>query len=170
MMRRRYSSILRGSVLVLVLMLAGFCTGCSSFQSRAKEKAVFFAALDPATVARLQAGELRLGDTPDHVYLALGRPGEKRERLTASGRETWWIYTATWHEYQGTRLVGYRRDVIRNKNNQAEQVVYTPDYQPVYAAKVEDRLRVGFTNERVSAFERLQPGRTDGAGFRTATP
>ncbi len=165
----RYASVIRGCLLGLGLFIAGLLAACSSFESRAREKAALFATLDPAAQARLQAGEIRLGDTPDHVYLALGRPSEKRERLTAAGRETVWIYSATWQEYQGTRLVGYRREVVRNKNTQADQVIYIPDYQPIYAARAEDRMRLTFTNERVSALEQLQPSK-GGAGSQLKQP
>ncbi|MCX6936602.1 MAG: hypothetical protein NTU80_01700 [Verrucomicrobia bacterium] len=169
MLRSCNASAVRGCALGLGLLIAGLLAACSSFESRAKEKAALFATLDPATQARLQATEIRLGDTPDLVYLALGRPSEKRERLTDAGRETVWVYTATWQEYQGTRLVGYRREVVRNKNTQVDQVIYTPDYQPIYAARAEDRMRVTFTNERVSALEQLQPGK-GGAGSRPKQP
>lgn len=164
-----FTALMRGCVFGTGLLFAGLLAGCASFDSRVKEKSALFATLDPATQARLQAAEVHIGDAPDLVYLALGRPAEKRERLTAAGREMVWVYAAIWQEYQGTRLVGYRRDVVRNKSTQTDQVVYTPDYQPIYATRAEDQMRVTFTNERVSALEQLLPAK-EGTKSRPRLP
>lgn len=146
----------------LVWLLAFFtllvAPACSTFESRAKEKAAVFATLDEATRTRLEAGEIRVGDNTDMVYIALGRPSEKTEKLDASGSSSTWIYSTYWQEYQGTRLVGYRRDVVYNPATQSYQVSYTPDYQPIYAPRVEDRIRVTFRDGRVSVIEQAQPG------------
>lgn len=131
-------------------------SGCVSFESRTREKAAVFATLDTATRARLEAGEVRIGDTPDLVYLALGQPSEKKTQLTAEGHAGTWIYTASWQEYQGTRLVGYRRDMVYNSATKSYQVVLTPDYQPVYVPRAEDRIRVTFTAGVVSSIEQAQ--------------
>ncbi len=144
------------NVLLAVLAFA-LLPACSSFDSRAKEKAAAFAALDPATRTRLQAREIRVGDTTDMVYIALGKPDETQEKITAAGVAGTWIYSAYWEEYQGTRLVGYRRDVVFNPGTKSYQVFYTPDYQPVYAPRVEDRLRVTFEAGRVTVVEQAQP-------------
>lgn len=143
-------------VLLVLLGLFGL-SACSSFASRAKEKAAVFGALDPATRTRLEAREILVGDTADMVYIALGKPDEKQEKITADGVAGVWIYSAYWEEYQGTRLVGYRRDVVYNAGTKSYQVFYTPDYQPVYAPRVEDRLRVTFEAGRVTVVEKAQP-------------
>ncbi|MEN9842055.1 MAG: hypothetical protein RL376_1855, partial [Verrucomicrobiota bacterium] len=51
----------------VLLAIVGLLPGCSTFESRAKEKPALLATLDAATQARLQAGEVRLGDTVDMV-------------------------------------------------------------------------------------------------------
>jgi hypothetical protein len=142
-------------LVVTVVALAGL-SACNSFQSRAREKAAVFAALDPATRARLEAREIRVGDTMDMVYIALGKPSEKTERTTAAGRSGLWTYSAYWQEYQGTRLVGYRRDVAYNPSTKSYSVFYTPDYQPVYTPRVEDRIRITFEGGRVTVVEQAQ--------------
>ncbi len=133
-------------------------TGCQSFESRAKEKAAVFATLDEPTKARLEAREIHVGDTMDMVYIALGKPSEKQEKITASGRSELWIYSAYWEEYQGTRLVGYRRDVAYNPVTKSYRVVYTPDYQPIYTPRVEDRIRISFKDGRVTVVEQARTG------------
>ncbi len=132
-------------------------SGCVNFESRALEKAAVFASLDDATKARLQAKEIRVGDTADMVYVALGKPTEKEEKISAGGRTGTWIYSAYWQEYQGTRLVGYRRGVVYNAASKSYHVFYTPDYQPIYTPRVEDRLRIIFEGDRVSVVEQAQP-------------
>jgi hypothetical protein len=144
------------STLLAVLAFA-LLSACSSFASRAKEKAAVFSALDPTTRTRLEAREIQVGDTADMVYIALGKPDEKQEKITAAGVSGVWVYSAYWEEYQGTRLVGYRRDVVYNAGTKSYQVFYTPDYQPVYAPRIEDRLRVTFEAGRVTVVEKAQP-------------
>jgi hypothetical protein len=144
------------STLLAVLAFA-LLPACSSFASRAKEKASVFSALDPTTRTRLEAREIQVGDTADMVYIALGKPDEKQEKITAAGVSGVWVYSAYWEEYQGTRLVGYRRDVVYNAGTKSYQVFYTPDYQPVYAPRIEDRLRVTFEAGRVTVVEKAQP-------------
>ncbi|MBC8011106.1 MAG: hypothetical protein H7067_13540 [Burkholderiales bacterium] len=143
----------------LLLAFAALFTlaGCSSFESRSKEKAAAFAALDPATQARLEVKEIRVGDTLDMVYIALGKPSEKRETVTAGGTTGTWIYVARWDEYKGTQLVGYRREMIYNPATKSYIVSYVPDYQPVYVPRVEDRIRVNFVGGLVTVVEQAQP-------------
>ena len=143
-------------LIVALVALAGL-SACSTFQSRAKEKTAVFAALDPATQARLEAREIHVGDTMDMVYIALGKPSEKTEKTTAAGRAGLWTYSAYWQEYQGTRIVGYRRDVAYNPATKSYSVSYTPDYQPVYTPHVEDRIRITFEGGRVTVVEQAQP-------------
>lgn len=126
---------------------------CSTFKSRSEEKAGVFTALDPATQARLKARSIHVGDSEDLVYIALGVPDEKRETLDATGRATTWVYNAYWQEYQGTRLVGYRRVVVYNAATKSYQVYHEPDYQPVYQARTEERVRITFQNGRVTVVE-----------------
>lgn len=132
---------------------------CSSFESRAREKPDAFAAADAATRARLEAREVRLGDSADLVYIALGRPDEKTTRLDAAGKAEVWIYRAYWQEYQGTQMVGYRREVVHDTATGAYRVIHIPDYQPIYAERAEDRLRVVFQAGLVSAIEQQAPAR-----------
>lgn len=150
-------STLRRLPLALAATLLLALAGCSTFESRSREKAAAFATLDEQARARLQAREIRVGDSSDLVYIALGRPSEKKETVTATGRSITWIYTTYWQEYQGTRLVGHRREVFFNPATQTYQVSYVPDYQPVYADRAEDRFRVTFEDDRVTVIERLEP-------------
>lgn len=155
-MRLNFSRLL--SFVCLGLALLGL-TACSTFESRSKKRPELFASLDAATKARLESGVIDLGDTTDMVYLALGTPDEKREQVSSAGSSQIWIYSDYWHEYQGTRLVGYRHDVAYNPATKTYVANTVPDYQPIYAPRVEDRLRITFQNGRVTVVEQAQAGR-----------
>jgi hypothetical protein len=139
-------------------------SGCNSFERRARERSAVFTALDPATQTRLEARQIEVGDSQDMVYIALGAPDEKRDILTPSGRTTLWIYSAYWQEYQGTRLVGFRRNVVYDPASKSYRVLHEPDLQPIYAARVEDRVRITFQDGHVTVIEQAQ--RDDRSGGR----
>ncbi|MFH1499567.1 MAG: hypothetical protein ABII82_17290, partial [Verrucomicrobiota bacterium] len=136
--------------------MLGLATGCSTFESRAKERSAVFAGLDEATKARLEEGHLQVGDTEDMVYIALGAPDEKRETLTSGGRDTTWVYNAYWNEYQGTRIVGYRRQVIGTPGTGNYQVYLEPIERDIYAPRVEERIRVTMRDGRVTVVEQVK--------------
>ncbi len=150
--------------LLLSVLLLGLLSACSSFASRAREKAVFWATMDATTQARLEARNIQIGDTTDMVYIALGNPHEKLEKTTAEGVAMTWIYSTFWDEYQGTRLVGYRQNVVYDPGSKKYQVSYRPDYQPVYTPRAEDRLRITFAAGRVTVVETIQTDTKPAAG------
>ncbi len=150
--------VLRRLLLPLGLgLLLALLAGCSTFDSRAKEKVAVFATLDEPTRARLEAREIHLGDSSDMVYIALGKPSEIQTTTAATGTSATWIYHTYWQEYQGMRLVGQRRDVIYNPVTKTYRVIYTPDYQPVYVERAEENIRVTVESDRVTAIEQTQP-------------
>ncbi len=150
----RFPPLVRLGLVSLVII---GLSACSTFQRRAEEKSTVFRALDAATQARLEARQIEVGDTQDMVYIALGAPDEKREQLDAGGKTTTWIYSAYWQEYQGTRMVGYRRQVIYDPASKSYRVYHEPDFQPIYAPRMEDRVRITFQDGRVTVIEQAQP-------------
>lgn len=93
---------------VVILGAAGL-TGCSTFNSRAQEKAAAYNSLTPQTQQRLEKGKITIGDTPDMVFIALDNPDAKRDITTASGAETVWIYKTYWEDYADTGWIGWHR-------------------------------------------------------------
>ena len=69
--------------MLLAAAAALLLAGCSTFESRSKEKAAVFNSLDTSTQERLKKGEIALGDTAEMVYLALGNPDERTIREAA---------------------------------------------------------------------------------------
>ncbi len=131
-------------------------TGCSTFEKRAEERSATFAGLDDATRARLQDKELHVGDNEDMVYIALGVPDEKRDTLTAGGRDTVWVYNAYWSEYQGTQIMGYRRQVTGTPGTGSYRVYYEPIERDIYAQRAEERIRVTLRNGLVTVIEQVK--------------
>ena len=85
-----------------------------NFDHRVKQKAALVAPLDGPTLARLRAGEIRLGDSEDLVYLAQGSPDEQKQTTTASGETTTWVYHRYWQEYRGEMISGFQPRVRRD--------------------------------------------------------
>lgn len=143
------------SSLLLVLAATAVClsSGCASFESRTEEKAYVFDSLTPATKQRLKDGEIRVGDSFDMVYIALGAPDEKHERTTRNDRETVWVYASYDRRYEGEAYVGYRRVVTRAGLLGGYHVHYEPVSESTFSERSEERFRVTFENGAVSAIE-----------------
>jgi hypothetical protein len=144
--------------LVILLLGVGLlaATGCQNFEHRVKQKAALVATLDEATHARLRAGEIRLGDSEDLVFLARGKPDEKKLTITASGETTTWVYNRYWQEYRGETAGGFQPRVRRDPTTGATSTYMEPVYRPIYADRAQAVLRVTFTEGKVSAIERPQ--------------
>lgn len=132
-------------------------TGCQNFEYRVKQNAALVATLDSATQARLSAGEILIGDSEDLVYLARGRPDEKKQTLTASGQTTTWVYNRYWQESRGEIAGGFQPRVRRDPATGATTTYMEPVYRPVYSDRSQALLRVTFTGGKVSAIERPAP-------------
>lgn len=136
-----------------LLLVALGLTGCSTVNSRIKEKPDTFASLTPEQQARVKDGEVAIGDNSDTVYIALGNPDARRERRTADGRTTEWIYRSYRQEYVGSSFVGFRRVVSYNPHFQRYYVTHIPVHSDVYAERVEDDIRVTFRDGKVTMIE-----------------
>ena len=93
----------------VILLCAAGLTGCSTFNSRATEKAAAYNSLAPQTQQRLKKGDISVGDTQDMVFIALDNPDAKRNITTADGPETVWVYKTYWEDYADAGWVGWHR-------------------------------------------------------------
>ena len=142
----------------LALSLGLVLAGCTTLQDRIQQRSATFAALDAATQNRLRLGRVDLGDTPDMVYIAIGRPTKTIDVTTADGRESTWVYVSFYEEYAGTRQTGYRRTVIEAKDTKHSFIRVEPAYRDVYRPRAEEYIRLIFKNGRVAAIEQTQTG------------
>jgi len=136
-----------------VLLLAA---GCQSVESRIKEKPEVFANADKATQDKIKQGIIDLGFTEDLVYLALGKPDEKRESRTAAGTTLTWIYNSYYTRYEGTQMMGYHRRVYFDPYLHTYRLYYHPVFADTYAEDKEERIRISFTDGKVTAIEQAK--------------
>jgi hypothetical protein len=134
---------------VLLLALAG----CNTIDSRISEKQAVFDRLDPQVQAKIRQGIVEVGYTEDMVYIALGRPDARHQKVTAKGDETTWVYKTYYEQYEGIAHVGYRRIVFFDPGTRVYHVYYEPVSEPVYSEHEEDNIRVTFVNGKVASIE-----------------
>ena len=134
----------------------GFLAGCQTVDDRIKEKPEVFARLDAATKDKIKQGIIDLGYTEDMVYLALGKPDQRRESLTAAGKSTTWIYNTYYERYDGTAFAGYYRSLYYDPYLRSYRVYYRPMFADTYAQEKEERIRVTFTNGKVTSLEQAK--------------
>jgi hypothetical protein len=139
--------LLAAAVLGLVL------SGCSTFESRAKQRSATFESLAPAEREKLRQGVIELGNSPDMVYIALGDPDAKREKATAEGRETIWTYNTYHQDYEGPMFAGYRRHLVYDRYARRYVVYHEPVFTEVYSEHAEENIRIKFRNDRVVEIE-----------------
>ena len=106
-------------------------TGCQSIDSRIKEHANTFSQLSATDQERIRTGQIKRGDTPDLVLIALGEPHQKNEITVSNGskRESW-RYLERRYIKEGvtmTRIVGSHNGAARNveENYRVVKVVGT---------------------------------------------
>ena len=138
--------------LASVLALAG----CNTTSSRIRQKAEVFASLPAADQERLRQGNVAIGDSPDMVFIAIGAPDRRIERLSTGPLKMEWVYRRYFERYSGTAFAGYRR-VVGFDRATGRRIVFTePVYADVYRGETEEHLRILFEDNRVSAIEELK--------------
>jgi hypothetical protein len=142
--------------LIFALLALACLTGCNTFDRRAQQKADVFATLSPETRERLKNKAIVVGDTPDMVFIALGKPDETQSTTTAAGEAITWIYNRYWQEYQGEAYAGVRPRTVTNPKTGAVSIFYEPVRQPVYASRQQPYLRIAFATGKVTSIERAR--------------
>jgi hypothetical protein len=133
----------------LLLALAG----CNTIDSRISEKQDAFNRLDPQTQGKIRQGIVEVGYTEDMVYIALGPPDARYQKVITKGDETTWIYKTDFEQFEGVEQVGYRRVVFFDPGDRVYHVYYEPVSMPVYSEHEENNIRVTFVNGKVTAIE-----------------
>lgn len=147
---------MRPLTLLLAVAALALLGGCNTFDRRAEQKAATFATLDADTRERLKNKSIRIGDTPDMVFIALGKADEIRSQESASAETVTWIYNRYWREYQGMAYTGMRPRTMTDPKTGATRVYYETTSEPVYAQRQKPYLRIIFDAGKVSVIERAQ--------------
>jgi hypothetical protein len=150
-------SIMKHRILIpLLLGSLALLAGCQSVESRIKEKPAVFANLDAATQDKIKQGIVEIGYTEDMVYLALGKPDQKRESVRENGKSTTWIYNTYYDRYDGTAFAGYHRSIYFDPYLRAYRLYYRPVYADTYAQEKEERIRVVFKDGKAKVIEQTK--------------
>jgi len=130
-----FSAVLSAFLLVL--------TGCSTTDSRIKGHQAAFDAAPPAVQAKIRAGQVDVGYTPDLVLMALGEPDRRYTRTTANGTTDIWAYVSHKPSFSiGLGVIGGGGGTMVGSG----VAVGTGD-------RSDDKLRVIFSGGRVAALE-----------------
>ena len=84
---------MRRSILLPALFLL-FAIGCATPEARIERHAELFASLSPEAQQDIRDGIVKLGQSTDTVFLAIGRADHVQTRVEPSGITTIWRYTA----------------------------------------------------------------------------
>jgi hypothetical protein len=141
--------------LVLATSL-GFLVGCQTVESRIQERPEAFYRLDRQTQDKILQGIIDVGYSEDMVYLALGEPSEKRERITENGRTLTWVYNTYYTRYDGREHVGYYRRVYYDPLLRSYRLHYHPVFADAYREEKEERIRITFQDGRVTVIEQAK--------------
>ena len=136
---------------VFILCAAGL-TGCSTFNSRAQEKAAVYNSLAPKTQQRLEKGKINIGDTQDMVFIALDTPDGKRDITTANGAETVWIYKTYWEDYSDTGWIGWHR-YYETRTGGAFSIYHERVPLALDRTRVADVIRITFKEGKVVSID-----------------
>jgi hypothetical protein len=136
--------------LFLFLGLAAFLAivGCSTPETRSREKATSFEALKAEDQRLVLQGKIREGLNEDAVYVALGRPSRITRGQKEGKKEFSWIYSRL-----VTRTIpAYRPRVVRFRDGRS--VIYD-DYAPYYDSYLVDAFEVFFREGKVTGWKEL---------------
>lgn len=142
--------------ITLLLSLTALVTaGCATaVTSRIRQRQAEFNALDPVSQTNIRNGQVDLGYTPDMVYMALGEPSRREQRLVPQGVAMTWVYKSYYSEPVGTADCGYRRQIIYNPRSHTYAILVEPAPEGVvYALHSRDRVRIEFVNGKVCAVD-----------------
>ena len=143
--------------LSLALLAAGLgLAGCGSFASRSDQKAAVYDALPARTQQRLQRGTVRVGDTPEMVYIAMGNPDTKTDVPDAAGYQSVWIYKNYFQRGGDRKQTGWSKVLVPEIRDQGDKVIQSSVSQDVSRPESTDDIRVAFVGGVVSSVAELQ--------------
>ena len=138
----------------LTSLAAALClTGCSSIASRSNEKAAVYDSLSSGTQQRLDRGKINIGDTQEMVYVAMGKPDEKRDSPNADGYQSVWIYINKHPSVKRRERTGWSEVIVPAVRDQHEVVIHEEVTKDVYRTQAKDEIHVVFARGVVSGIE-----------------
>ena len=131
-----------------VLFLAVLGMGCSTPETRSKERASAFESLSRADQRMVLQGEIREGLGEDGVYVAMGHPSRRVKGQRDGVQEISWIYS----RMESRQIPAYSSRVVVGPGGRR----YVQDYySPVYDSYLVDAFEVTFRNGKVVGWREL---------------
>ncbi|MDL5050037.1 hypothetical protein QQ054_28925 [Oscillatoria amoena NRMC-F 0135] len=134
--------------LILLTLAVFILQGCSTIQSRMRERQGAFNALPPEEKKLVQQGVIKTGMNQDAVYIAMGNPSRALAKSVKGVEYSSWIYERlitqsipAWTYYYGRDCRG--------------RVVAYPYYNPIYTYYDIPYFKVTFKNGKVVEWEQL---------------
>jgi len=90
----------------LALLVAG-CATSNTLETRRSERAEAYAGLPADQRELVDNGQIKVGMSPDAVYIAWGKPAQVLESENERGNVTTWLYEGGW--MKETRYWAYRQ-------------------------------------------------------------
>ena len=133
----------------LILLCAGFVSGCSSSPgNRIRKNQELFDSLPPQAQTSIRAGKVEVGFTPDMVRLALGEPDRLYVRTSERGSTEVWAYAAKSFAPSVSLGLGFGAGMGRGAGMGTGIGISTGG-----GDRADDRMRVLFEGGKVSAIE-----------------
>lgn len=129
------------------LLMLGCCfllAACSTPESRIEKNPAAYASFPPDVQASVKQGKISIGYTPDMVFVAWGKPDNKKQIIEANVKKDLWIYLGSRQEFDGYDMV----EVPRVGPNGVTGIYI--DQRPRFKTTYYERASVTFTNGKVS--------------------
>ena len=123
-------------------------TGCSTPESRAKERPEAFNKLSDKQRTAALEGELIEGMSKDAVYVALGKPSRMLQSREKGVERERWIYTQLENQEIPSWRSVYRQQTEGSVSSHIE-------YEPIYIQRPRDSFEVIFEKGRVTGWRDL---------------
>lgn len=127
--------------------IVGCCfllAACSTPQTRIEKDPASYAKFPPDVQASVKQGKIGLGYTPDMVYVAWGKPENKKQIVEANSKKEVWIYLGSRQEFDGYDLIEVPR--VGPNGTSGVYIDQRPRFKTVYY----ERASVTFTDGKVS--------------------
>jgi len=134
------------------ILVAVVLSGCATPDARIRRNQELFETFSPDVQARIRAGQVDIGFTPEMATMALGEPDRTYTRRTATGIYTVWSYTDRHSSTQRKMVSGTFR--VRDHAGRV-RTVQDSVWMDVPVQHEFEHLRIEFEADRVTAVETL---------------
>ena len=111
---------------------------------------------DGGIPTELSHGPVKVGDTPDMVYAAIGRPDQRADVPNAVRYASVWTYQNYFNAVENPRASGWREVTTPEIRNQHDQLVHQAVLKDLPRTPLGGTLRVTFVGGVVSSVARVK--------------